>query len=594
MLKNSILYSFIFFLCIAQKLISQNNSEIVTQFSVCVPEKKVSSKELQKGLQYKKRKLNEIIELGYNDSVVVWNRLILKNTSQAAKKIMIHIPFPQLDEVIFYVGNEKYVAGDEIKNSGVFKETPSLPYTLKPNLTDTIYFSIKKAKSFLKYSVEVLPLDQFETKREADNFIKYVVVGIWFLFGLFILLLYFFHRRKYYFFYTLNTMLVITYMLVSTGTAKYLFFPEFNFYSETRLILATLTPTFFALFLSEFLCFENYFKIGKKIVMGISLLIWFSVLLLIILHDYVVMVLAKPMIVFSYSCMAGLATTLVAGMVYGIFKKKKNTWSVSISFVFTLVIMIILILSDVQLLSSVKDNTLVYLTGSYEVIFFGILLGRDYFNTLQANKKLLSEIIEEKNNTLKAYAKGEIRERKRISTLLHDEFTARISAIRMMLYNEKKTEAEREMASLAELVRTSSHLSMPAGLEEGKLMEPLENFISILRSANPQLELHLNGMDIPANIKQEWLIDLYFSITELIQNALKHGSPKKIVIELIAHEESLSVQVFDDGRGYAAGSFGFGLNNIYQRVLNYHGHFEISGDQKDGTSAVIIVPFKNT
>lgn len=86
--------------------------------------------------------------------------------------------------------------------------------------------------------------------------------------------------------------------------------------------------------------------------------------------------------------------------------------------------------------------------------------------------------------------------------------------------------------------------------------------------------------------------NLYYLVFELINNALKHSGGNKIFVQLIKHDNNLSLSVEDNGIGFDTkkSSEGLGLKNIKQRVAYLQGYIHIDVQPNHGTIFMIEIP----
>ena len=87
---------------------------------------------------------------------------------------------------------------------------------------------------------------------------------------------------------------------------------------------------------------------------------------------------------------------------------------------------------------------------------------------------------------------------------------------------------------------------------------------------------------------------LYRVLQELVNNILKHAQASLVSIQLIRHEDSIVLQVEDNGLGFDAQAMeksdGIGMANIRSRVGLVNGSFFIDSQPGHGTTATIEVP----
>jgi signal transduction histidine kinase len=88
---------------------------------------------------------------------------------------------------------------------------------------------------------------------------------------------------------------------------------------------------------------------------------------------------------------------------------------------------------------------------------------------------------------------------------------------------------------------------------------------------------------------------IYRAACELINNSIRHSGASRIEIELNKHEKFVTLQFYDNGRGFDTSTLGkednkgMGLSNIETRVRTVEGIFVLESTPGKGTSALIKV-----
>jgi signal transduction histidine kinase len=88
---------------------------------------------------------------------------------------------------------------------------------------------------------------------------------------------------------------------------------------------------------------------------------------------------------------------------------------------------------------------------------------------------------------------------------------------------------------------------------------------------------------------------IYRAVCELINNSIHHSGASRIEIELNKHEKFITLQFYDNGRGFDTSTLnlednkGMGLSNIETRVKTVEGVFILESMPGKGTSALIKV-----
>jgi signal transduction histidine kinase len=145
--------------------------------------------------------------------------------------------------------------------------------------------------------------------------------------------------------------------------------------------------------------------------------------------------------------------------------------------------------------------------------------------------------------------------------------------------------AERRLASaiseLEELGRGLHPRLLSERAFEGALAELAE------RSVLP-VEISVAGTRLPEELQAA----VYFICSEALANASKHASATKVVIDVAADGDELTVEVGDDGRGGADTERGSGLRGLADRVEALGGELRIESPPGGGTLIAARLPLR--
>ncbi len=189
------------------------------------------------------------------------------------------------------------------------------------------------------------------------------------------------------------------------------------------------------------------------------------------------------------------------------------------------------------------------------------------------------------------------KERTRIARDIHDDLGSRLTQITLLsdrseeesvpelrTNSRKISAAAREMAqSLDEIVWAinPAHDTL-RGLAE-YLTQSADDFLEDTPiRGRLKLPEQLPDRQIPAEVRHQ----LFLAFREALNNAVKHGKPSEIQIEMAADPEKLLITIADNGRGFdpaAPGGSGNGLPNMRERLESIGGHFEIRSGWGLGT-----------
>lgn len=205
-------------------------------------------------------------------------------------------------------------------------------------------------------------------------------------------------------------------------------------------------------------------------------------------------------------------------------------------------------------------------------------------------------------NIINATLSGQEMERKKIAYFLHDNISALLSTagIHLSILNskneEKSTELTKTIALLNEAhdkVRDLSHDLIPALLVRFGLFYAVEDVCE--KNSNSKLQVYyVSTIEKEKRYSDEFEIKIFFIISELINNVIKHSSASIAKVSIIQNENLLKIQVFDNGKGFDSKQFqnleGFGINQIKSRINAMKGKITIDSKLEMGTIITIDVP----
>ncbi|WP_160164142.1 GAF domain-containing sensor histidine kinase [Nafulsella turpanensis] len=216
------------------------------------------------------------------------------------------------------------------------------------------------------------------------------------------------------------------------------------------------------------------------------------------------------------------------------------------------------------------------------------------------------DITEEKNhqhNLIHAMLKGEENERKRIARELHDSLGNLMAAISMKLQLLSAQNPDADLTALGALVDKSieeyrhiSHNLYPPDILNKTLYQLIkEKTTELNESASLHFELDYKmntdePFENPAHKKE-----LYRIFQELTTNAVKHANATKINIQLSASNDSVILEVSDNGKGIdienirSRSQRGIGLRSLFDRAELLGGSLQFQSATSHGTTAKLLM-----
>jgi len=245
-------------------------------------------------------------------------------------------------------------------------------------------------------------------------------------------------------------------------------------------------------------------------------------------------------------------------------------------------------------------------------ILLTILLSFLIYNRYKLKQKSLlnAELLKQQDIRTKAVIEAEEKERMRIARDLHDGVGQTLSAAKLNLSNlESKlrvteTETQSALKNAIDLVddsvkevRAVSHSMMPNALLKSGLVAAVREFIQKLSSAG-QLKIDLEITGLHERLEQATETVLFRVMQEIVSNIIKHAGANRVTIQIIKHEDELTVMIEDNGIGFDTAKLndfnGIGLKNIVSRVEFLKGKVDFDSAAGRGTTVTIELPLAVT
>jgi signal transduction histidine kinase len=202
---------------------------------------------------------------------------------------------------------------------------------------------------------------------------------------------------------------------------------------------------------------------------------------------------------------------------------------------------------------------------------------------------------------------AEERQRRVLAEQLHDHVGQALALLRRKLLALRDramfSGLEKDLDELVDLsTRTvqsirslTFDLSPPALYELG--LAPALDWLAERHDGQEGVRVDFQDRSKGVVVEPERRVLLFISVRELLLNSLKHGSPKRVQLELWRTAHALHAQVRDDGCGFDPTAAdvrqrptGFGLFSIRQRLQGLGGALELESTPGQGTRAVVWIP----
>lgn len=248
-----------------------------------------------------------------------------------------------------------------------------------------------------------------------------------------------------------------------------------------------------------------------------------------------------------------------------------------------------------------RNQKIIYLMAALFILLGGI--SYFYYQNLKLKQynKLKDINSDLQGKIISATIDGQEQERVKISEILHDSVSATLSSVGLHLsafessLNEEQRDDLKKTRSLLkqahDKVRDLSHELVPPLLVKFGLQFALRDLCE--NHSNSLIKFHFSS-ELPntKKFKHELEIKLYYIVSELFNNAIKHSKASDVYLKLYEdNRKKLVLSVEDNGKGFNAKEtqLGFGLTQIKARVKNMKGNIKIESEDNQGTKITIEV-----
>ena len=201
-----------------------------------------------------------------------------------------------------------------------------------------------------------------------------------------------------------------------------------------------------------------------------------------------------------------------------------------------------------------------------------------------------------------------VEERARIARELHDAIAHNVSIMVVQAGAERRVLGD-ERSSTREVLATVEQIGRGALTEMRRLVEmlrgdgeeplapqpglaDLERLVRQVREAGLPVDLQIDGerRELPVGLD----LSAYRIVQEALTNALKHAGQARAAVTVRYHDDSLELEVVDDGVGAPTrvASGGHGLVGMRERVALYGGRFEAGRRASGGFTVRVLLPIR--
>ncbi len=506
---------------------------------------------------------------------------------------------PHINKIEFYrvkdnITSIGYLTGDHLKFGE--RPVPTTRFSFPLQQKTYLYFvKIEKRNESLQLTYEVLSNKQLTYEESKNSIFTGLLTGIVLLLLIFGFYLSVITREKVYILYCFYITSGWLWVLSDMGYAfQYLWPNNTWFASRSRPVFSSLSIILsiqFAIFYIGGVK-KNLLKKALNITTIIS-----SLLLLLWLTPLTVSDAPSLALVMLKIIPTVAALYVLLGLI-ALFREASKKNKMSLFYLGALIPLMIMVLINI-----LNHSGFINITGSYleqygvaigyvtEVII--LTFGLAYrFNSyrLEKEKLQLQYQIQQKENA-KALIDTEAKERKKIADELHDIAGSMLSAAKLNISSIREAnqitdeaiklklqKTEQALSIVSGSVRNLSHALSPIMLHKIGFRKSIQNVADFYNSSG---KLKINVVVFGFEEYDHNLENIYaviYSITyEFLNNIVKHSHASEAIIQLMEHDDSITMHVEDNGRGLSQEydkQNTKGLTGIISKINYFNGTIE--------------------
>ena len=227
---------------------------------------------------------------------------------------------------------------------------------------------------------------------------------------------------------------------------------------------------------------------------------------------------------------------------------------------------------------------------------------------LQHSRKQLTLAKEKQMQLSGLLINAEEKERSRVASELHDDFSQRLAILALGLENvDEATPASLDHVhkQLHELARSTSELGSDLHTLSHRLHSSTLESLGLVPSVDALcreftckqgIRVHFSSDEIPRSISPDAALCIFRIVQEALRNLKKYSGAEEAEVDLQMTGGRLEISVRDEGRGFSLSDLGqnggIGIRSMEQRARLLGGTFEIHSEPGKGTTLEAWVPFK--
>ena len=444
-------------------------------------------------------------------------------------------------------------------------------------------------------SIDILHVANFGKRSVA----QYLIIGLYFglsvLSILFSLFAFYFLRNSSYLIYALYVIFLGLFICSYLGIFQQFFLDRemlFNKYSH-YVIFSEISLLLFVIFSQKVLNVKENLPTIKKIVdIGLGVVVFIRFSMHFFFQDTFLSFISVFMKIW-YSIILLICLLIVFEIIVIYKKNKRRTSLFAIAYLFMTsgAIVTVLYHSTGVVNSYVYGLPIIFYSSFLEILFLTFTVVFMVKEIYDERNILSNQLARQQLRFLTAFIDGQERERERIGKELHDNVGSKLGSFKRLFsreYSNKKMSDD--IDQICNDVRELSHQITPSELKLVGLSGAVTDLITDY--SNEGLTIEFNCYELPENINENVSSNLYRIIQEALNNVIKHAEANLVDVQIIGHENHLTLTIEDNGIGFnnTKPLNGIGLRNIQSRIEHLRGNFLLNTALNKGTSLLITVP----
>ncbi len=227
----------------------------------------------------------------------------------------------------------------------------------------------------------------------------------------------------------------------------------------------------------------------------------------------------------------------------------------------------------------------------------------------EINREKIEKRVKEQQYRSVLILEGQEEERKRLGREIHDGLGQMLTALKLSLesitpssstHTKKRLEDTRAlMKSILKEVRRISFNLTPTSLDDFGIVPAVRKFCQEVNNLSGTSVSFKNETRFVNRLDSHVENNIYRTIQEAVNNAIKYAKAKKIKVVLEHNTKELKITISDDGKGFDYEKLknsdyfktsGHGIFNMKERIAFINGTFELDSQPGTGTKIIASIP----